>query len=182
MGFYFESSFIKIEVRNLNIIIGGCFELSSFIMPKVGNLDAMIRSYFTYFQNDRGQYFFYLKYIHSLRMARDKGQTGKCNPIKHENFWFSSKSFLEPPSCNGNMKRRTSTWCEKNRQQKILTQNCWTFLGITSSFAWPTSERVRINGLCRSSFVNLSTSELPHSQISVSPNKWNTNASKGPSF
>jgi len=61
-GFYFESSFIKIEVRNLNIIIGGYFELSSFIMPKVGNLDAMNRSYFTYFQNDRGQYFFYLKY------------------------------------------------------------------------------------------------------------------------
>ena len=59
MGFYFESSFIKIEVRNLNIIIGGYFELSSFIMPKVGNLDAMIRSYFTYFQNDRGQYFLY---------------------------------------------------------------------------------------------------------------------------
>ena len=58
MGFYFEWSFIKTEVRNLNIIIGVYFELSSFIMPKVGNLDAMIRSYFTYFQNDRGQYFF----------------------------------------------------------------------------------------------------------------------------
>jgi len=54
VGFYFELSFIKIEVRNLNIIIGGYFELSSFIMPKVGNLDAIIRSYFTYFHNDRG--------------------------------------------------------------------------------------------------------------------------------
>jgi len=42
--------------------------------------------------------------------------------------------------------------CQKNRQQEILAENCWTFLGITSSFARPTSERVRINGLCRSSF------------------------------
>ena len=48
-------------------------------------------------------------------MAPDKGQTGRCNPIKHENFWFSSKSFLEPPSCNGNMKRRTSTYMSKEQ-------------------------------------------------------------------
>ena len=48
-------------------------------------------------------------------MARDKGQTGKCNPIKHENFWFSSKRFLEPLSCNGNMKMRTSTCMPKEQ-------------------------------------------------------------------
>jgi len=53
-------------------------------------------------------------------MAPDKGQTGKCNPIKHENFWFSSKSFLEPPSCNGNMKRRTSTCMSKEQVLQTL--------------------------------------------------------------
>jgi hypothetical protein len=69
--------------------------------------------------------------------------------------------------------------CQIVMQQKRLAQNCWTFLGITSSLARPTSVRVRINGLCRSSFVNLSTSELYTIQFSTRPDKWKTNGSRG---
>jgi len=61
VGFYFEWSFIKTEVRNLNIIIGVYFELSSFIMPKVGNLDAMIRSTLHIFRMIEVS-IFYIKY------------------------------------------------------------------------------------------------------------------------
>ena len=62
-------------------------------------------------------------------MAPDKGQTGRCNPIKHENFWFSSKSFLEPPSCNGNMKRKTSTYVKRTGSRRYLPKTAEHFWG-----------------------------------------------------
>lgn len=70
----------------------------------------------------------------------------------------NKKDLLDQELALDNLKRRIIAILFFHR---FLTQNCCTFLGTISSWTSPTSDKVKIKGLCRTSFFSFSTSSLP---------------------